>query len=44
MRDENQYDHIYHMLFEIFSSRGSSEYIDIGGNPKDFRSILDYRR
>jgi hypothetical protein len=44
MRDRNQYDHIRRILFEIFSSRGSSEYIDVGGSPKDFRNILDYRR
>jgi hypothetical protein len=44
MRDGNQYNHVRHVLFEISLSRGSSEYIDIGGNPKNLRNILDYYR
>jgi hypothetical protein len=44
MRGENQYNHIRRVLFEISPSRGSSECIDFGGNPKDLRSILDHRR
>jgi hypothetical protein len=44
MRGGNQYDHVRRVPFEIFPSRGSSECIDVGGSPKDFRSILDYRR
>jgi hypothetical protein len=44
MRGENQYDHVRRVLFEISSSRGSLECIDVGGSPKDLRSILDYRR
>jgi hypothetical protein len=43
MRGRNQYNHIYRMPFEISLSRASSECIDIGGSPKNFRSILNYR-
>ena len=44
MRGENQYDYIRRISFEIFPSRDSSECINVGGNSKDLRSILDYRR
>jgi hypothetical protein len=44
MRDRNQHDHVRRVLFEISLSRGSLECIDVGGSPKDFRSILNRRR
>jgi hypothetical protein len=44
MRGENRYDHVYRILFEIFLSRGFSEYINFDGSSKNFRNILNCRR
>jgi hypothetical protein len=44
MRGRNQYDYIRRVLFKISSSRGFSKYIDVGGNPKNFRNILNRHR
>jgi hypothetical protein len=44
MRGKNQYNYIRHILFEIFFSRDSSECINIGGNSKNLRNILNRRR
>jgi hypothetical protein len=43
MRGRNQYNYIYCVLFGISFSRGSSGYMDVGGDPGDFRGILDRR-